>query len=69
LAVLVEACHSHRVPILISSAGGDGENGHVDMFVDIITKLISKHGFRSLNVLSIYPEVPKDLVREKLDEG
>jgi hypothetical protein len=60
LAILVQVCHSHRVPILISSAGGDGENAHVDMFVEIISKLISHHGYRSLNVLSIYAEVPKD---------
>lgn len=52
LAILVQACHSHRVPILIGSAGGDGENAHVDMFVEIISKLISHHGYRSLNVLS-----------------
>jgi hypothetical protein len=69
LAVLVQACHSHRVPILIGSAGGDGENAHVDMFVEIISKLISHHGYQSLNVLSIYVEVPKVLVREKLDNG
>ena len=69
LAILVEACHSHRVPILIGSAGGDGENAHVDMFVEIITKLISNNGYRSMNVLSIYAEVSKDLVRQKLDDG
>lgn len=69
LALLVEACHSHRIPILIGSAGGDGANAHVDMFVEIITNLISKNGYRSLNVLSIYAEIPKDLVRQKLDEG
>lgn len=67
LAILVQACHSHRVPILLVSAGGDGENAHVDMFVEIINKLISHHGYRPLNVLSIYAEVPKDLVHEKLD--
>lgn len=39
------------------------------MFVEIINKLISHHGYRPLNVLSIYAEVPKDLVHEKLDNG
>ena len=69
LAILVEACHSHRVPILIGSAGGDGENAHVDMFVEIITQLISRNGYRSMNVLKIYAEVPKDLVRQKRKDG
>ena len=39
------------------------------MFVEITSKLISHHEYRSLNGLSIYAEVPKDLVREKLDNG
>jgi hypothetical protein len=39
LAILVQACHSHRVPILLGSAGSDGENAHVDMFVEVISKL------------------------------
>src|ERR1700740_2278508 len=67
--LLVQACHSHQVPILIGSACGHGENARVDTFVEIISKLISHHGYRSLNVLSIYAEVPKDFVREKLDNG
>jgi hypothetical protein len=69
LAHLVKACHIYRVPILIGSAGGDGENKHVDMLVDIISKLISDNGYRSMNVISIYAEISKDLVRNKLDSG
>jgi hypothetical protein len=69
LAHLVKACHIYRVPILIGSAGGDGENKHVDMLVDIISKLISDNGYRSMNVISIYAEISKDLVCNKLDSG
>ena len=39
------------------------------MFVEIINRFISHYGYRSLNVLSIYSEIPNDLVREKLDNG
>jgi hypothetical protein len=69
LAILVQTYYSRRVPTLIGSAGGDGENAHVDMFVEVIIKLISHHRHRSLNVLSIYAEVPRGFVREKLDNG
>ena len=69
LAILVKACHSHRIPLLIGSAGGDGEDKHVDMFVDIIAKLVSKNGYRSMNVVVIYSEIPKDIVRQKFDSG
>jgi hypothetical protein len=69
LAHLVKACHIYRVSILIGSAGGDGENKHVDMLVDIISKLISDNGYRSMNAISIYAEISKDLVRNKLDSG
>jgi hypothetical protein len=60
---LSPSSHSHRL------GGGDGENAHVGMFVEIISKLISYHGYRSLTVLSIYAEVPKDFIREKPDSG
>jgi hypothetical protein len=39
------------------------------MFVEIISKLISHHKYRSLNGSNIYTEVPKDLDHEKLENG
>jgi Acyclic terpene utilisation family protein AtuA len=68
LGILVAACHSHRVPILIGSAGGDGADAHVDLFVEIVTEIITKNSYRTLNVISIYSEIPKDLVRKKLGD-
>ena len=39
IEVLLEAQHEARIPLLISSAGGDGTNLHVDVFRDIIAEI------------------------------
>ncbi|KFY13468.1 hypothetical protein V491_06392 [Pseudogymnoascus sp. VKM F-3775] len=69
LAIIIRACHSYRVPVLIGSAGGDGANAHVDMFVDIIRDIISKNHYRSMNILSIYAEIDKKKILEKHQAG
>lgn len=69
LSLLVSACHSYRVPVLIGSAGGDGANDHVDLFVDIIHDIVSNNNFRPLNVISIYAEIDKEVIREKHRAG
>ena len=69
LAVMVKACHAYRVPIIVGSAGGDGEDQHVDMLIDIVAELISKNGYRPMKVVGIYAEIPKDVVRQKLADG
>lgn len=40
LRMLVLAVLEFRVPLLISSAGGDGSNAHVDEFLDIIQEIL-----------------------------
>jgi hypothetical protein len=57
------------VPILISSAGGDGANAHVDLFVEIIAEITAKNSYRTLDVISIYSEISKDLVHKKLEDN
>lgn len=69
LDLLLAACHVHRVPILIGSAGGDGANNHVDLFIEIMKNLISKKGYRAMNIVSIYSEIDKSLVKSKMDCG
>ena len=39
---LVKAVLEYDVPLLISSAGGDGSNKHVDEFVEIIREIVSE---------------------------
>ena len=43
IEVLLAAQHEARIPLLISSAGGDGTNLHVDVFRDIIAEIAKKH--------------------------
>lgn len=52
LTKLVRAAITYRVPVLISSAGGDGSNEHVDLFVDMIKEItVSLNWSVSLSIL------------------
>ncbi|KAL6249302.1 hypothetical protein RBB50_003155 [Rhinocladiella similis] len=66
LEPFVAAAHSHRVPVVISSAGGDGSNAHVDVFADIIHDIIKKNGYRPMKLVKIYSEIDKEVIRNKL---
>ncbi|PWY68992.1 hypothetical protein BO94DRAFT_299856 [Aspergillus sclerotioniger CBS 115572] len=63
------AAHHFHVPVLIGSAGGDGANDHVDIFVDIIDEIIARLHLRPMKVVKIYAEVSKDIVRSELAAG
>lgn len=69
LETFARAAHLYRVPSLIGSIGGDGENAHVDTAADIIAAAVKKNGYRPLKIIKIYAEIPKDLVRQKLADG
>jgi Domain of unknown function (DUF4387)/Acyclic terpene utilisation family protein AtuA len=64
LTMLLKATSFYKVPILIGSAGGDGSNAHVDMFLDIIIEAIKKQKLRQMKVITIYAEVDKKLIHE-----
>lgn len=66
---LVRACHIHGVRCLIGSAGGSGTNALVDSSTQIIKEIIKENGYRPMKIISIYAEIPKDLVRQKLKDG
>ncbi|ETS79692.1 hypothetical protein PFICI_09545 [Pestalotiopsis fici W106-1] len=61
----------YQVPLLMSSAGGDGSDEHVDLFLEIIREIAqeSEHSDWKLKVLAIYSEVPKTVVLDKLSSG
>ncbi|PYI11229.1 hypothetical protein BO78DRAFT_393215 [Aspergillus sclerotiicarbonarius CBS 121057] len=63
------AAHHFHVPVLIGSAGGDGANDHVDIFVDIINEIVTRLHLRPMKVVKIYAEVSKDIVQSELDAG
>lgn len=68
LMPLLAACHKYKVPIIISSCGGDGSNDHVDLFLEIVNTLSVNHGY-SFKVLTLYTEVPKPIILEHLAAG
>ena len=68
IEVLLEAQHATRVPVLISSAGGDGTNLHVDVFRDIIAEIAKKRGWH-FKLASIYADIDKGLISRHLKAG
>ena len=68
LEPMLEACVAHKIPILIGSAGGTGTNVQVDYMIDLIRSIARTRGFR-LRVAAIYADVPKSVIRKRLQEG
>src|SRR4030095_8050836 len=68
IEVLLEAQHATRIPVLISSAGGDGTNLHVDVFRDIIVEIAKKRGWH-FKLASIYADIDKGHIQKELKAG
>ncbi|GAB7324366.1 hypothetical protein MBLNU13_g08316t2 [Cladosporium sp. NU13] len=68
LEPMVAAAHS-GTPVIIGSAGGDGADAHVDMFVDIIDSVVATRGYRSLKIIKIYAEIPKEVLQQALESS
>ncbi|KAF2093500.1 hypothetical protein NA57DRAFT_61615 [Rhizodiscina lignyota] len=69
LDVLLAACSMYRVPILLGSAGGDGSDEHVELFVQIMKEITEKKMYRTMNVVTIKSEIDKDFIKRKLSKG
>jgi hypothetical protein len=68
IEVLLAAQHEARIPLLISSAGGDGTNIHVDVFRDIIADIARKRGWH-FKLASIYADIDKAHISRELLAG
>lgn len=68
ISILLEAVHERKIPLFISSAGGDGTDIHVDVFLDIIKEISKEKGY-SFNIAAIYSELDKGLIKDKLKTG
>jgi hypothetical protein len=44
LRKLLSLTHDYHIPLIISSAGGDGQNAHVDEFLSIIQEICDEPG-------------------------
>ena len=56
-AKLLSLSHEFHVPVIISSAGGDGSDAHVDEFLDIIKEIV-RDVRNKYALLSQYDSVP-----------
>ena len=65
---ILDACFHHKVKIIISSAGGDGSNSHVNEFVDIVNDYCTEKGY-SLKLARIYASINKSVVHKALEAG
>ena len=68
IEVLLEAQHDARIPLLMSSAGGDGSNLHVDAFRDIIAEIAQRRGWH-FKLASIYADIDKAHIARELKAG
>ncbi len=68
LEVLLEAQREARVPLLISSAGGDGTNLHVDAFRNMIAEISRRRGWR-FKLAKIYADIDKAHIARELELG
>ncbi len=68
IGLLLEAAHTHRIPVHITSAGGDGSNAHVDVFLDIVAEIAAARGYR-FRAGAIYADMDKDHVKAALAAG
>ncbi len=68
LEVLLEAQREAKVPLLISSAGGDGSNLHVDAFRNMIAEISRKKGW-TFRLAKIYGDIDKGLIGRELKAG
>ncbi|WRT68191.1 uncharacterized protein IL334_005166 [Kwoniella shivajii] len=68
LAPMIDAVYTRGLKLLISSAGGAGPKAHVDFLKEIITDLINRKKY-TLKVATIYTDVSKETVLQKLKDG
>lgn len=68
LSLVLEAGWELKVPVIISSAGGDGTNAHVDDFVEMARQISQRNGWR-FRTAAIYGTIDKALVSRRLQAG
>lgn len=71
LRKLLKLVHEFRVPLIFSSAGGDGIDEHVREIVKVIEEIAAEKGNEdySLKTVAIFSNIEKETVRERLRAG
>lgn len=68
IEILLTSGYERKIPVFISSAGGDGTGLHVDAFADIVKDIAKKKG-KKIKMCLIYSDIDKNMVKKKLEEG
>ncbi|KAI1472186.1 uncharacterized protein F4812DRAFT_2098 [Daldinia caldariorum] len=71
LRKLLKLTHQFRVPLIFSSAGGDGIDEHVREIVQIIEEICAEKGNEdySFKTVAVFSNIDKETVRERLKDG
>ncbi|WP_020124349.1 acyclic terpene utilization AtuA family protein [Streptomyces canus] len=68
LRPMLRAVADHRIPLVISSAGGAGTDEQVARMTDLVDRLADEEGL-SLRVVTIGADMPADVVADRLARG
>lgn len=68
IGLLLRACAETSIPVFISSAGGDGADQHVDVFLQIISDIARDKGYR-FKIAAIYSDQDKQSLKAGLRSG
>lgn len=68
LRPMLQAVHRHRIPLLISSAGGAGTREQVDHLVELVSRIATQERF-PLRIASVYADVPAAEVVQRINNG
>ena len=68
LETILTAAYHFKVKVLVSSAGGDGSNQHVEEMYGMIEEISKKCGF-SFNVATISTDLKRDEIKSRISAG
>ncbi|TEB16409.1 hypothetical protein Psfp_01434 [Pelotomaculum sp. FP] len=68
LEVILTACCSAKIPLIVGSAGGAGANKHLNWCLEIIREIASAHDL-NFKLAAIEAEIPKDELLRRFELG
>lgn len=69
LRLMLLAAREQKVPMIIGSAGDQGTNKSVDMYVELIKEIAQEEGLSNFKIASFYSEVTKEELLSRIENG
>ena len=63
LELMLLAAREQGVPMIIGSSGDTGTNSRVDMYIEMIRDIATKHHLKKFKLCYFYSEVDKEIIR------